>query len=624
MIWIYDIEVFSNFFTVLFLNPDTGEERRFTIYNNINDLDSLVSFINDHNKWLVGYNSFYFDNQVLQFMYKSHSRFTFSTVSVITKEIYNYSMRLIQSNDNKVSYNLPFRYIDLMKLAGLQKSLKLVGTILNWHKLQDLPYSVDKEISKEEVGIVYDYNRNDVLITKELYFFLLDEIKLRFEIYKQFGVEVFTESRSGTANRLLEKYYEEYTGIPKSVFKNERTPRKFFKFSSVIFNNVSFETNELDKEFEEIRDKSYYENLPFFKKVIKFRNKSYKLGIGGIHSIDEGLKIKSDKDVEIIDADVTSMYPSIIISYGIKPAHLNKAFLEIYSNFLRRRIKAKEEEDVITSEALKIVLNSVYGKMRNENHWLYDPFAAMQVTLNGQLFILMLIEKLELNGIQVISANTDGVTSIVPKEKKQIFKNICEEWSKKVRLNLEYTKYKEYIRKDVNNYIAIKDNGNIKTKGIFNKKKDIIKGLDKPIIAIAVSKYFLEGIPVEETIKNHDSIYDFCISKKIKNTFKNKIRYIKDNKIVEEYIQDSVRYYVSNTGVSLVKEKEIEKQGIYSIIDEETKEKQDIQYEVGNYVTIFNEFELKDDYDINYPYYISEAKKIIEKIDPLNKQLSIW
>ena len=65
--------------------------------------------------------------------------------------------------------------------------------------------------------------------------------------------------------------------------------------------------------------------------------------------------------------------------------------------------------EILLALVLKIVINSVYGKLGFENGNLYDRLAVLKTTINGQLMMLMLVEELELHNIHVLSANTDGI-----------------------------------------------------------------------------------------------------------------------------------------------------------------------------------------------------------------------
>ena len=342
--------------------------------------------------------------------------------------------------------------------------------------------------------------------------------------------------------------------------------------------------------------------------------------MGGIHSDDQPGRFDSDDENELIDCDITSMYPQLMINNYIYPEHLSPAFLEQYNNVKLDRVKAKKEGNNTIDKALKIVLVSTWGKFGYEHSWLYDPLCALRITINGQLYMLMLIERLLMNNFKVISANTDGIVSVVPKDRKDEYYKICKQWEKDTDFGLEYTFYKRYARRDVNNYIAIKEDGEVKTKGDFiypqaTKQEHLLKdpwvlrrGFDKPIVALALNEYFKHDTPIDETIKNHKDIYDFCTSQKTDKKFHNEFHSIIDGKGKVEKIQQSVRYYVSITGGALLK------------CEPATTRK--INYCVGRNVTLFNDyFEVKD-YDIDYGYYIHEAQKIVDVID--NPQLKLF
>ena len=169
----------------------------------------------------------------------------------------------------------------------------------------------------------------------------------------------------------------------------------------------------------------------------------------------------------------------------------------------------------------------------------------------------MLIEYLGIKGFDVISANTDGIVTLVPKGKRDEYFELCKQWEEFSRFDLQYTHYKKYARRDINNYLSVTTDGEVKTKGDF-KISDVTKigedpfvlmrGFDRPIIQIALNKFFVEGIPIEETIRNHTDIYDFCTSQKTDKKFKNEYHTLKDGELNIQSIQQSVRYYISNKG----------------------------------------------------------------------------
>jgi len=618
MIYVYDIEVYQNYFSVIFKDVRAKKLYDFIIFEDRNDLYSLHKFISSNKKsWLIGYNSFHFDNQILNYIYKFFPFIREESTNSICQSLYNLANRIISDDLMEYKYRLPFKSIDLMRVGNIdQKSLKLVAVNLEWPVIQDLPISNDKLITKEDLPLLYEYNLNDVNITEQLYEKLKDKIKVRYDITEYYKIDVMSEPDSGMANRLMEKLYTDASGIPISQLKKLRTERKIIHYENIIFDNITFKTDILKNMLSELKTKKFYKNQPFFKKDIVFNGVKYQLGIGGLHSDDRPGIFKADNNTKIIDCDITSFYPNILINYNLFPAHLGETFLMLYKRLVHQRVEAKEKGDTSRADVLKICVNSVFGKTLFEHHWLYDPLVGLRTTINGQLFLLSLIERLVLAGFEVTSANTDGIITIVPKDKEDLYKDVCKEWSKDTSFNLEYTEYEAYIRTSVNDYIAVKSvsEGKTKEKGIFLQKDrlSLMQGIDKPIIANSLYNYFIHGKQIEDTIYSSTNIYDFCIAKKSDKKFINEFHYLKDGKHIIDKLQKSVRFYISTDGGTLFK------------VDKQDNNKY-INYCVGRKVSILNDNKVhKDirDYNIDYGYYIKETQKLIDEV--INPQLKLF
>lgn len=630
MLYIYDIEVYKNFFSATFKNYKSKEVKQFIIYKDRNDLNSLCSFIWNPNMWLAGYNNFNYDNQILKYLHGNHSYLEKYSPEYICNVLYDLSQGIIEEDTRDYMFNLPFKSLDLMKIGNLlQKSLKLVGTVMKWHKLQDLPGGHDYEVVPEDVDTILKYNLNDVEITEKLFTLLEPAIKLRFDVAKEYKVDVYSETDSGIANKLLEKFYSESTGLSPQMFKKLRTKRGKIFFADVILPDVQFKTEQMDSFLASLRKTVFYEKTPFLKKSFILHDKKYIMGIGGIHSVDQGKLFEETDNLKIIDADVSSYYPAMIINNNIHPKHLGNSFIRQYTQIRDLRIEAKkkskdkslpeEEREKYNAfqEAFKIILNSSYGKMKFEFHWLYDPLAALQITINCQLYLLMLIEYLGEQKFDVISANTDGIITLVPPNREEEYYDICKQWEKATSFNLEFTYYKKYVRRDINNYLSLKTDGEVKVKGDFiypdltkiGQDPFILRrGFDRPIIPLALNKFFIEGKPIEETIRNHKDIYDFCTSQKTDKAYTNEFHTLKDGQLNIEKVQQSVRYYVSNKGGTLYKK--------------HNESGKMISYCVGRSLTLFNDYVEKDDYDLDYGYYINETQKIIDQI--IKPQLTLF
>ena len=295
-------------------------------------------------------------------------------------------------------------------------------------------------------------------------------------------------------------------------------------------------------------------------------------------------------------------------------------------NIIKHHDELVKAKDVYYTKAdgLKIVINSgLFGKLGDENSFLFDLKAMYEVTINNQLYLMMLIEMLYYAGIDNISANTDGIISKVPVDMKDTFYRVCEEWEKITKFNLEYNTYEKYVCHSVNNYIGIskgysnsnKDNdakaSYIKEKGLFITNTQIDKGYKHPITSKALLAYYTDGVSIEDTIYNSNDIYDFCISIKTGADFIKEYHYVKDGEVKIEILPKNVRYYISNRGGMIMKR--------YTTPFKDAKGtiREYISLHSKRYSTIFNDyFEVDNfkDYNIDYSYYIGECYKIINEI----------
>lgn len=638
----------------------------------LDDLEILYDFVSRH-KIIVGFNSNHYDKNILDYIYymfnKLKNGYDRKTNQHIVSLIYNLSADCIDFGEgfynvfrtNYVDkfYKSPFTDWDIQKILRLDKifvSLKQIAIILKWYRVQDLPYGPHEMLPLANVKNyrddplivkILDYNMNDVLITMLLFHTKIDEIHLRENVSKIYHVPVYNESRSSMANKLFAKFYTDATGITKRELGQLRTIRHKVKFIDIIDDKISFQTDYFKKLLSEL--KSYEYNIgDKFSRTVIFNNKKYKLAKGGLHSDDEPNVYLSNDKFLYIDADVTSFYPRIIINGKFVPAHLVvEAFIAILEMILNKRVSSKAitkkikkllhietSEDIINQlknalpkyetemEALKIVVNAIFGKMGEENSPLYDLKAMYSTTINGQLYLFELIESLAIKGFQNISANTDGVITKVPVEKYNEFVEICKAWEKKFSFSLEYTKYSKYVCYSVNNYIAIKDfkdreitEDDIKKKGLFLTDLSVEKGYFAPVISKALFEYYANDIPIEQTLHTNTDIYDFCISQKSKESFNNVLLSINpdDQGYLEELLQKNVRFYISNiTNSNIVKRYKNPKPNKKGVVVKQVSiiSKRNLQ--------IFNDYyevDKFDDYGVNYNFYYNECMKVISAID---------
>lgn len=612
--WAFDVEVFPNFFCCSFMEINTKEVRTFMIYGDTNQSAEMFAFM--ENKFIISFNGLSYDLPVLRYI-KGY------TGKKINADIADISSKLIDDGYRKDKKIMSLRYPrqidyvhqDLMALMGFDKvgiGLKQVSILLKWNKVQDLPFHYTHKVQPNEVDTIVKYNINDVAITIQLYH--NKQIKglreLRESLVPEFGYDMLSASNSSMANKMLEKLYETETGISREQFRKGRSPKEYVDMDKAILPKIKFESVALNALLNDLKRKTVVLQNGFkFSEKVAYAKNVYSFGVGGLHSEDLPAIYESNENEEIISADVASFYPSIICQYGIKPEHLHDKFLEILQRVKDERLAAKHAGDTIKSESYKVLVNSVFGKFGSDVFWLYDPFALISVTINGQLFLMMLIEHMEMNGIRVISANTDGIEVILPKDKKDVFERITKQWQDDTGFELEFATYKKYIKRDVNNYIAILDNGKIKEKGIFVKDPDLRRAYRMPIIPTALFEYFVNGVPVMDTLKKSTDIMDFAVSQKMGDMFQAELH----NKDGIEILQKSNRFFISNDGGSVIKR--------YKHL----KSKSNMTgLFVGYLVTLFNDMDYNKpigEYDINYSFYEKEIKKIIEVIEPPQRAL---
>jgi hypothetical protein len=607
--YVYDLEVFPNLFCVTFLDINTQEKNVFLIYDTVNDGEKLLEFLK-REMLLYGYNNIMFDGVVLEHVIENYWDLD------ILKETFKLSSSLISDRSafgrkKKSNAEYPFKQIDLMKIMAFDKlgvSLKQCAINLKWHRIMDLPFEPTHKIKEDEVSVVIDYNLNDVLITEKLYNEMLPVIQLRERLSELFGVDMSSASDSKMANLILEDFYSKQAGADINKIRTLRTVRYQLMLSECFGKNIEFLTNKLTRIKNEIGNTIVRENNEFkYSKKVNFGGIDYEMGVGGLHSDDCDGIFETDKDFIIRDADVASYYPNIMIQNNIVPEHLGLDFIDVLKKITKERLSAKKT-DKVKAEALKITINSIFGKLGSNTFWLYDPKAFLSVTVSGQLYLLMLIESLVLAGIPVISANTDGIVCKIPRGMEEYYKKVCEWWQEKTGFSLEFTDYELYVRSDVNNYVTKKSDGKIKTKGRYLTELDVDeykrtflkKGYKYPIVPRALFNYFVKGIIVEKTITSSNDIMDFCISQKTGSDFV--LEYQVNGSITK--LQKNNRFFISKTGGKLIK-RHLEKGntiGLY--VEKNTK--------------ILNDYDSSipfSSYDIDYMFYIEEVNKYIEPVE---------
>lgn len=329
----------------------------------------------------------------------------------------------------------------------------------------------------------------------------------------------------------------------------------------------------------------------------------FDFGTGGIHGSLDNVTAVETKNWCIIDADVESMYPNLGISNRVYPEHLTEKFCDIYSDVFEQR--KSYPKGTPENAMLKLALNGVYGDSNNKYGPFFDPMYTMKITINGQLSLCLLAEKLMIGvpDLRIIQVNTDGITVALRREYRDLYMQICADWQKQVKLKLEYADYSKMIIRDVNNYIAVYTNGKVKRKGAY-QYEDLGWHQDQGglVIPKAAEAHMLHGVDIGEFIRKHDNRWDFMLRVKVPRSSTLDL-IMQDGTVVRQ--QNICRYYPSKNGGTLQK-------NMPALEDADTDDDREFAVAKGWHVKICNNM-LDFDNDIDYDYYIEQAEKLVVK-----------
>lgn len=658
-VYVYDIEVFQNIFHCSVKNTETGEIYKFEISERKNQLRELVKFfkqVNTYIKWgdfygtelvinsdiiFCGYNNLHYDNPIINYIIEYEDKLMSYNVATICNSIFNLSKTITTSKEDNIDawkhwkYQIWFDTFDILTMLysnKLRVGLKEIQVTMQYPNVQEFVCDWSKPLPLEDFDEMIDYNINDIESTTELLNRCKKDIDLRIAIEDEYGVRVLSKDGVNIGMKILTQKYLEKTGLTWWDIEGLRSPMDYIPLKDVILPFIKYDSPILQRVLDDMKSQIVSPGRKGYENNFIFNGLRYTVGVGGIHSKNDPEIIIPKEDEMLIDIDVASLYPSMLIEYKFYPKHLGPEFLEVYSQIKDERIEAKHNGDKVKNETLKLALNGLSGNLQNQHNFCYSPFAVMQIRINGQLLLLMLAERLTQIGCRIVQANTDGLFVLLKKSIYEQANKICQEWEQLTRLTLEEERFEAMYQYAINDYIAVKEGYKetknpdlIKTKGMFITKVLLGKGLSAKIIPEAIIKYFVDGIPVEDTIKGCTDIRKFLMSEKTGKQWH--VEYMNQEQ------QRTNRFYASTNGGYLWKwkytghaEGEVVEYyepyvGRQSYI---AKEKSYQNMLTASGVTLLNKFDDKpiEERKINYRYYIYEAYKIIRDLKPL--QLSLW
>lgn len=609
---VYDIEIFPNVFHCTCKDTEENKLYFFEISDRKNQLTELVDFFfykNIGDKMFCGYNNKHYDDVVINYLIDFYYKMDTLSYDKVCTSLYNLSNTIITAEEGDTSkfkrwkYAKYFYSMDLLTMlfsSKLRVGLKEMQVTMHYKNVEEYSGDFSQFLPDSEIDNMIRYNINDVESTTELLNRLKDDVQLRLFIEKEYGIDALSMDSVKFGETLLLKKYCEQTKLSEQYVKTLRSPMDYIPLKDVILPFISYKNPKLQDVLEDMKSQIVYskERKGYEKKFV-LSNVRYSVGVGGIHSLHTPQIFVPNDNEYIGHSDVASMYPSFIIKYKWIPRHLGKEFWQVYSQIYKERIEAKHSGQKLKNLALKLTLNSVTGKMQQETSWMYDPFSVFKIRINGQLILLMLVDRLlELN-CKIVQVNTDGVMYIAQKTQREAVQEAVSEVEQLTQLTFESDDYEAFYQYAINDYFGVEkgysqshDPKLIEKKGMFITDPRLGKGLAPAIIPKAVINYFLTKQPTFEYIKSSKDIKDFMMYQRVDKKFK----------VIhgDESVQRINRFYASTNDYSLFK------------VDD-TGKVANMLTKSG--VTILNEMNdiPIENRHINYQYYIGEANKIISE-----------
>ena len=475
---IYDCEVFKYDWLLVFADL---KQRTFTVIKN--NVQALKKYYETHKYEIwAGFNTKNYDQYIVKALLTKHDPYKVSQFIIGGEQGFNYS-------DDFRSVNL-YTY-DIYN--NLTHSLKFYeGSLGDSIEESVIPFNIDRKLTDEELRVVEKYCRHDVEETIKVFFETLPDFEAQLGLVKLTRPQHLSKTQTQMSSIILkaenlDTTYDEFNiDLPDTL--------KLTKYRYVADWYMDTENHSYDKALD-----------------TDVAGVLHSFAWGGVHGARERCHYKGN----ILILDVASLYPSLMIRYGLLSRAVRKP--ETYKELRDKRIEYKKHHNPLQLP-LKLVLNKTYGAMKDKNNSLYDPRQANRVCVYGQLLILDLIEKLEAY-CELLQSNTDGIFIKYTDDNLQTINDIVAEWQSRTGLSLEKTDAGEIWQKDVNNYILkLKDN-TLKSKGAYVKKLSSLDYADMPIINIAITEALVSNTPVEKTINECNKLIDFQLVCKITGKF---------------------------------------------------------------------------------------------------------
>ena len=435
--------------------------------------------------------------------------------------------------------------IDLIEVKPGDGGLKAIMGTMHAPTIQDLPIDPSESVDWPKRALLREYCYNDLTGTALLEQTMSAQLKLREEMSADIGVDLRSKSDAQIAEAVMKAtlgFKPEVPSVPPGTAFQYRAP-DWVEF-------VYLDLLDVLRDTWFVVGDNYKVAIPgtIAGRLIRIAGSAYRMGNGGLHSTEQQRTIRTAPGYSLQDADVTGYYPESIRITGIYPKQIGPRFAEIYSGWIDERTKAKRAGNTKKANSLKIVNNGTFGKLGDRFSIFYAPSELIQVTLTGQLALLMLIERLEMCGVRVVSANTDGICTYCHDSLREMRTSVIAWWEKRTGYTMEYTDYTMIANQSVNSYVAITTKGKVKQKGAFAPPEPGPSGWPNPTTQVcvdAVVAYLRDGTHPAATVLSCQDVRQFVSVRKVDGggTWQG------------DYLGKIVRWYYAKGGAPIVARK---------------------------------------------------------------------
>lgn len=514
---VYDLETYPNVFLCGCSDLSGEATHCFEISDRKDDRAALLQWfdaLQAQGVEMIGFNNLGFDYPVVHWLRQNPAATPAQIAEYVERSVIRQQFPPVKPWEALIAQ------IDLFKIHHFDNgaratSLKKLQFNMRSDSVEDLPFEPGEPVPVDRIDELIAYCIHDVTETAKFARKSEEQIAFRRDLSARYERNAMNDNDTKIGKSFFVDQLEKRGVACYQRGANGRNPiqtiRESICLGDVILPIVDFRTPELQRIAAHLADKTITETKGVFEglKAKVLGDFELDFGTGGLHGSRTREVFQSGSQRVVVDFDVTSYYPSLAIVNRLAPAHLGESFVETYATLKEERLKHKK--GTAENAMLKLALNGVYGDSNNRYSPFYDPQYTMAITINGQLLLAMLTERIMcVPTVRMIQANTDGITIEVDRRFADVAFNVAKCWEQLTGLQLESVEYARMYVRDVNNYIAQKESdSSLKLIGAYDHKRGWHQNHSFLAVPKAAVRAMINGAPVGQTLLDNKDRFDF-------------------------------------------------------------------------------------------------------------------